>query len=60
MAEAKVPTPGAIELKTTYVAQDNIWKAYCNKADMSAKTWPNNWGFMIEEKEVSFIYEFFI
>lgn len=34
--------------KTTYVAKDMIWKDYCKKADITAKNWDDNWGFMLE------------
>ena len=45
MADVK---PNADDGKTTYVAKDMIWKAYCQKADHTAKNWNENWGFLIE------------
>lgn len=48
--------------KTTYVAKDMIWKDYCKKADMTAKNWNDNWGFMVEvssQEKFSILKSFF-
>lgn len=34
----------------SYVASDNIWKAYVEKSDLTARSWSKNWGFYIENK----------
>ncbi len=38
--------------KTTFVAKDMIWKAYVNKADIQAKNWNQNWGFLVSDQVV--------
>ena len=42
--------PNAQDGKSTYVAKDMIWKAYCSKADMTAKNWTENWGFLVDDQ----------
>lgn len=50
MAAVKPPATDSLEEpKVTYVASDNIWKAYCAKADLVTKNWPDTWGFMVEK-----------
>lgn len=44
---------------TTYVAKDMIWKAYIGKADIAAKSWNENWGFLVEEVKINFEFSYF-
>lgn len=34
-----------------YVAKDQIWRDYIQKTAMSAKKWPETWGFLKGEHE---------
>ena len=52
MAQQNTTKPSLEDGKTTYVAKDMIWKAYITKANDSAKTWSDNWGFLINSEEV--------
>ena len=36
----------AYDYKKSYVAKDNIWKDYVNKANQQAKDWPLQWSFL--------------
>lgn len=35
--------------KHSYVAKDNIWKGHVEKIEVAAKSWPDKWGFMIDD-----------
>ena len=59
MAQQNTIIPFQENCKTTYVAKDMIWKAYITKANDSAKTWPDNWGFLINSGEVFLIFDSF-
>lgn len=40
-----------------YVAKDRIWKDYIEKANYSARKWPENWGFLHGKLENVFLFQ---
>ena len=43
--------------KKSYVAKDQIWKDHVTKSTLSARKWPEIWGFMHETVINSFKFD---
>ena len=49
--------PKAYNEKFSYVAKDKIWRDNIKQITLSAKKWPETWGFYLDERATQYVNE---